>query len=1210
MEALASPMTLPAETRQEESFSILQISTKLQSDLIRQLNVHASLESMLDTIMQQVELQLRPDACSLYILENHAHLDAEERVARMRAARGYHEVGLKKGASCRVILPGRVVARPADPKDKLGLTGWVISTGLSFLAKSPEAVITHSHWRGEYDAQQLPERDLKLSAFLGVPIRDLQGRIIGGLKAERLEEHDPFSIQDQITLEAMARVAGRCITYYENANKGDDFTGGIDAAIVSWSLDVIHEADATEGEVDAFLDIAVRVAAAVAQADGCSIFLIDDESRKALTQRAGCGNQMLRKGIRAYMLPDAEKLAMCRNQLTCDPPNCKGARELKDAERLGLTVWVAVTGKSFYARNYEELHKHCHHRGQFDPVNFQGQQICGAWLGMPLRVGGTVIGVLKVENIALTKDQTERVFPLHVRQRFDVLASEIALSIRRLQIQSPDRYKVIQKAMPTTIAILQGGFDMPDLVKKVVQETARLFDARACALFLKEGNELVQAGWGAYGWAGLGKKQRRYRLIDPGEIKDNPKPEEKVGLTVWIAVKQTKFTAKSNLELMSHPHHRGSFDKWNFQSGEKCESFMGVPLLLNEGKELVGVLKVETKQKVVEGGKEFSYFNEQDELVFDLIANIAAIAIQNARLLEPRRLSERLITQPSQDLVFRELHRFVAGREDVLNTLDETAQILQSQSENRAKLVRLFAGLLDERFPERILVDIRNEVPEPLKEALSLFLAALRVNSVADISHLDQRLKQQEIGGLLSSNFFLHEAVQKIYDLLTVMGDDLNEYLDRPDKTALLVKNLSLLTAELEAIADEYRFERIILGRILGRWCDVIREALKAFQIIPNPYQAGRPLEPDSEVFVGREEIFGWLKQYICDTRDQTALVIHGGWHTGKTSILKQILSGGAGEVLRGHKQKPIFPVFVDLQGIPDPGTGMFLFNVAEAICDALQEKKIDCPRPEEEDYAGTRFYREFRGFLKKVVALLKQNGKGVLVLMLDEFELLDIRVQDQKIEREIFNFLRSIVQHQERVVLILAGRHRLEQMSPEFNESLLNVSQHKEVGFLSKEESLALIRKPVADFAVTYTNEVVDEIIRLTGGQPYFIQQICWKCIDLLNEKRESRDVTRTVLDEAVNTVVRNNPILEDLWKREIDGNARQILRALVDWGKGSARTRPMPESEIARRTGLPADVLAAALDVLTVKQLIGRKEDGYVFVIQMLADWIKRNA
>jgi hypothetical protein len=419
-----------------------------------------------------------------------------------------------------------------------------------------------------------------------------------------------------------------------------------------------------------------------------------------------------------------------------------------------------------------------------------------------------------------------------------------------------------------------------------------------------------------------------------------------------------------------------------------------------------------------------------------------------------------------------------------------------------------------------------------------------------------------------------------------------------------------MIRKEEENINDEYRFERTILGRILARWSVIIQNALIEFQVIPNPYVAGRPLEPDSTVFFGREKIFEWLKRLICDAADKTALVLHGGWHTGKTSILKQIAAGPAGKKLREHNNQPVFPVYVDLQYIPDKGTNRFLFNLANYIYLSLIKQGVSCPEPNESMYSIERCYSAFSLFLETVKTLLKEKGDGVLVLMLDEFELLDSRVQNRKIDEDIFPYLRSIIQHQTWIVLILAGRHRLEQMSNKFRASLKTVSQHMEVGFLSPNESLALISEPVSIYAVTYTNEVIEEIIRLTGGQPYFIQQICWKCIDLLNERRTSRDVNRDVLDKAVKYVLLNNSILESLWHNEIDENSRTILRVLAYGCSGANGNSPVPVEVLVEKAKLNQETLEAALHGLCIKQLIMMNEgSGYTFVSQMLPDWIKLN-
>ena len=70
-------------------------------------------------------------------------------------------------------------------------------------------------------------------------------------------------------------------------------------------------------------------------------------------------------------------------------------------------------------------------------------------------------------------------------------------------------------------------------------------------------------------------------LVDEASVKDDPTPDEKVGLTVWIAVKQKKFTARSSLELTRHPHHQGAFRiRTTSELTSDASPLCGVPFLV------------------------------------------------------------------------------------------------------------------------------------------------------------------------------------------------------------------------------------------------------------------------------------------------------------------------------------------------------------------------------------------------------------------------------------------------------------------------------------------------------------------------------------------------------------------------------------------------------------------------------------------------------
>ncbi|MBW2570095.1 MAG: GAF domain-containing sensor histidine kinase [Deltaproteobacteria bacterium] len=62
---------------------------------------------------------------------------------------------------------------------------------------------------------------------------------------------------------------------------------------------------------------------------------------------------------------------------------------------------------------------------------------------------------------------------------------------------------------------------------------------------------------------------------------------------------------------------------------EKCESFIGLPLLIRD--EVIGVLKAENK--IVDSAHPEPYFTPEEEQVFEILASIAAIVVRNATLI-------------------------------------------------------------------------------------------------------------------------------------------------------------------------------------------------------------------------------------------------------------------------------------------------------------------------------------------------------------------------------------------------------------------------------------------------------------------------------------------------------------------------------------------------------------------------------------------------
>ena len=1186
--------------------NVLKLSVDLQCRLIRDLSPNSDAERMLAFIVERVGADLAASACTIYTIDDGGQ------TATQRAGTGYQGGGI--GTRTRVVPPDQVIERPEEDQ-KLGLTGWILSTGKSFLAESYDELARHPHRLGTLDPEMLraeagadqPTQELRLATFLGVPLRGVRGEVTGLIKAERRERLGekvaPFTVHEQILLETAARVASKCLAYLEMAAEGcgsDSADAALDRAITAWAREAIAEAAASEVEMDSFLAFVSQIVASAMRADACGIYLIDeiDPTRRTLTQRAGCGSQEPLQGIRSYPFPTQEQIQ-------------------SRTRKVGLTAWIAATGESFHARNNEELRAHPHHRGEFDKWNFpagSGTQ-CGAFLGVPLRVGGRIIGVIKVENQSDVGVPDPRNFPPDALRRFDLLAQDVALAIVRLQEERlPARYQVIRAAEPTIFGILQGGMDVRTLVAKVVKDTAALFNARACALFLKEGNRLIQPHWAAVGWAARGPEVREYILVEPWQIVENPRMrEEKVGLTVWTAVTRKKFTARSNVELLMHPHHKGAFDEYNFdrERGEQCESFMGVPLVVND--RLVGMLKVETKQKLetvedydgrVHQEAAVTYFSEQDELVFDLIANSAAIAIENARFSEAERMAEQIRNNMQRLLV--DLHEFVRDHLWAVETLNQTADLLRRDHPNLAQIVQGYADLLQPQVTPHVLREFTKQIRtygdflEGSRGVVSLydaFASALDVMSVSDIG-----LRCASRGGtggkldaLVGQKFFMVEAVR----LLLALFDQ----VCAPDADGKRLEGRAALDGAREQLGDGKvkaealeRPERDTLLQIVKRWSDVIDKKAPPFrEVKPNPYVAGPPIHPTPpdetgkptrrEPFFGRRDIFEWVTQELYGSVQPPTLVLHGERRMGKSSILLQLGSGDLGRSLRDRPDRPLCPVYVDLLRFSARSTAQWLHMMAERVGTTLEaHANIGCSVPSVPTLAEFEATpHTFNTYMERVSHAW---APALLLLMLDEFEGLERLVSAGQVDAGIYGQLRHQMMFLPNVAFILAGTHQLSEVSARYQGLVYNVAHHREVGFLEPDDAVALIREPVAG-QVVYEPAAVDLLLRVTHGHPFLLQTLCHRLILEMNRRQISNEVTTDDVEHAIKRVIRDNGpdflayIFEDL-----SADDSMLLRTAAQ--PAEPENTGLTACMLAERLGWPAERVADMLPRLTRRRLI----------------------
>jgi hypothetical protein len=230
---------------------------------------------------------------------------------------------------------------------------------------------------------------------------------------------------------------------------------------------------------------------------------------------------------------------------------------------------------------------------------------------------------------------------------------------------------------------------------------------------------------------------------------------------------------------------------------------------------------------------------------------------------------------------------------------------------------------------------------------------------------------------------------------------------------------------------------------------------------------------------------------------------------------------------------------------------------------------------------------------------------------MFDEFEELQRRVEEGRLEAGIFAFLRNLMQHEPRLDFVFSGTHKLEELGAEYWSILFNIAAYKRITFLEPEEVHRLVTEPMAPYGVDYDPLAVERIMQVTAGHPYFAQVVCHEMVAYHNET-ERNYLTATCVDQVLGRIIeRGEAHFKYIWAGASPEEQR-IMLALVDLlPDADAGATPTQIAEEAERKGygLSDEDLLRAVARLQAKDIVtrsGRQSRLYRFRIDLIRRWI----
>lgn len=313
------------------------------------------------------------------------------------------------------------------------------------------------------------------------------------------------------------------------------------------------------------------------------------------------------------------------NRLRCEAGE-GFATEIKGKEYewgQGLTGTVAKEGKPYNIRSREErdrLKSEGKLEGRYDSIQWskdKGREFRNL-LAFPLKIKKAdtleTLGVIKVEN---KKDADH--FDDQDEEIFAIIANVIALAIENANShkKAEQQSRAIYDALAEIAGSVVGSLKMNELLNQIILTTMKTLHAEVCSIFLedkekKPGYIRCVAGSGfakriegvAEYKAGDGFTGHVFQTGDSYNIKNRQMRQELIDKGIW----------------------KQRFDKQQWQGGEdKFRNLLALPLQIKD--EILGVIKVENKEVILG-----DHFTDEDFTIFRTIANVIALAIQNARL--------------------------------------------------------------------------------------------------------------------------------------------------------------------------------------------------------------------------------------------------------------------------------------------------------------------------------------------------------------------------------------------------------------------------------------------------------------------------------------------------------------------------------------------------------------------------------------------------
>jgi hypothetical protein len=199
------------------------------------------------------------------------------------------------------------------------------------------------------------------------------------------------------------------------------------------------------------------------------------------------------------------------------------------------------------------------------------------------------------------------------------------------------------------------------------------------------------------------------------------------------------------------------------------------------------------------------------------------------------------------------------------------------------------------------------------------------------------------------------------------------------------------------------------------------------------------------------------------------------------------------------------------------------------------------------------------------------------LLLAIDEYEMIDSKIAEGVLPRDLLATFRESVQSHRRIVWLFAGSHAIEELAADWSSAFVSLRTVDVTPFAEAETRL-LLTEPLARsglwaegdprrprFAPAFWGEGgIERVHAETAGWPHLVQLVAETVVELVN-LRGLKEASPGLLEEALaKAVVRGDVVLRQLVRNEcgVEGEWAYLE------GFRAAEVQPVPADEAVRRS------------------------------------------